>query len=80
MGEDEGIAAERRKSKIKALSTSFYTTIPHVFPEGSPPSYIDSSDELRKKTDLIGLKKQQQLQARMKSVGLGSSYVQPSDS
>ena len=52
-GEDEGIAAERRKSKIKALSTSFYTTIPHVFPEGSPPSYIDSSDELRKKTDLI---------------------------
>eukprot|EP01046_Picozoa_sp_COSAG06_P086135 COSAG06_NODE_32761_length_500_cov_2.458853_1_plen_123_part_01 len=28
-GEDEGIAAERRKSKIKALSTSFYTTIPH---------------------------------------------------
>lgn len=51
--EEQEIAAERRKSQIKALSTSFYTTIPHVFPEGSPPSYIDTADELRRKTDLI---------------------------
>lgn len=51
--EDQEIAAERRKTKIKALSTSFYNTIPHVFPEGSPPSYIDTADELRRKTDLI---------------------------
>ena len=52
-GAEDEIAAERRNTKIKSLSSQFYTNIPHVFPEGSPPSYINSADELRLKTDLI---------------------------
>eukprot|EP01043_Picozoa_sp_COSAG02_P040029 COSAG02_NODE_3206_length_7170_cov_202.156272_7_plen_254_part_00 len=65
--EEQEIAAERRKSKIKALSTSFYTTIPHVFPEGSPPSYIDTADEMRRKTDLIQSLEQMQDAAKTTS-------------
>lgn len=51
--EEDEIAVERRNTKIKSLSSQFYTNIPHVFPEGAPPSYINSADELRLKTDLI---------------------------
>ena len=47
--DDGGIRAERRRTQIKALSTKFYTTIPHTFPEGSPPSYIDNVAEVRRR-------------------------------
>ena len=37
-------------AKIEGLSQKFYNTIPHTFPEGAPPAYIDNPDELRLKT------------------------------
>ena len=58
--DDGGVALERRRTKIKALSTNFYTTIPHVFPEGAPPAYIDNASELRLKSDLIASLEQMQ--------------------
>lgn len=57
-----GRGGGRRAAKIKALSQQFYNTIPHVFPEGAPPSYIDNAAELRLKTDLI--QSLEQLQVR----------------
>ena len=44
---------ERRRAKIEGLSQKFYNTIPHTFPEGAPPAYIDNPDELRLKTGPI---------------------------
>jgi len=55
---DDDIAKERWRTRIKALSQQFYTTIPHVFPEGSPPAYIDNGgaprDRWRVQSSLAG--------------------------
>ena len=48
--------------------------IPHVFPEGAPPAYIDNPDELRRKTDLIQSLEQLQDAASMVTTQKRSSY------